>query len=71
MTEQQKHLKSVIDQQKTLFGEIQDLSNQLNMKRESAMKLQGILEYLTGTGVTLPEEESSSPFPEVVENKEE
>jgi hypothetical protein len=61
MTEQQKHLKSVIDQQKSLFTEIQDLSNQLNIKREAAMKLQGIFEYLTGTGVTLPEEETSVP----------
>jgi hypothetical protein len=36
--------------------EIQDLNNKLNVKREMATKLQGIYEYLTGTGVTLPEE---------------
>lgn len=56
MTEQQKHLKSVLDQQEELLKEIQDLSNKLNLKREMATKLQGIYEYLTGTGVKLPEE---------------
>ena len=56
MTEQQEHLKSVIEQSDKLMKEIQDLNNQLNMKREMAAKLQGIYEYLTGTGVTLPEE---------------
>lgn len=56
MTEQQKHLKSVLDQQEELLKEIQDLSNKLNLKREMATKLQGIYEYLTGTGVKLPEQ---------------
>lgn len=56
MTEQQKHLKSVLDQQEELLKEIQDLSNKLNVKREMATKLQGIYEYLTGTGVKLPEQ---------------
>lgn len=56
MTEQQKHLKSVLDQQEELLKEIQDLNNKLNLKREMATKLQGIYEYLTGTGVKLPEE---------------
>ena len=56
MTEQQKHLKSIIEQSEELMKDIQDLTNKLNMKREMATKLQGIYEYLTGTGVTLPEE---------------
>ena len=56
MTEQQNHLKSVVDQQKELFKEIQELNNQLTVKREMAIKLQGIYEYLTGTGVELPKE---------------
>ena len=56
MTEQQKHLKSIIEQSEELMKDIQDLTNKLNMKREMATKLQRIYEYLTGTGVTLPEE---------------
>lgn len=62
MTEQQKHLKSVLDQQEELLKEIQDLSNKLNLKREMATKLQGIYEYLTGTGVKLPEEGEEEEF---------
>ena len=56
MTEQQKHLQAVVTQSDELMQEIQDLNNKLHMKREMATKLQGIYEYLTGTGVTLPEE---------------
>lgn len=56
MTDQQTHLKSVIDQQKVLVKEIQELSNELSVKREISTKLQGIYEYLTGIGVTIPEE---------------
>lgn len=61
MTEQQNHLKSVIDQQKELIKEIQELNNQLTMKREMATKLQGIFEYLTSVGVVLPEEGDTAP----------
>jgi hypothetical protein len=60
MTDQQTHLKSVVDQQKVLFKEIQELTNELAMKKEVVTKLQGIYEYLTGIGVTLPEESTES-----------
>ena len=56
MTDQQQHLKSVTEQQKLLVDELQRLTNEVNSKREMAIKLQGIIEYLTGIGVTLPEE---------------
>lgn len=71
MTEQQNHLKSVIEQQKILFSEIQDLNNQLTIKREMSLKLQGIYEYLTGTGVTLPEEEGKDANSETETTTEE
>ena len=61
MTEQQTHLKSVIEQQRELIKEIQELTNQLTMKREMATKLQGIYEYLTSVGVVLPEEGDTVP----------
>jgi hypothetical protein len=57
MTEQQKHLSSVIEQQKTLITEMQTLDTDLTTKRELAIKLQGVIEYLNQIGVTLPEPE--------------
>lgn len=60
MTEQQNHLKSVIEQQKVLISEINELSTTISIKKENIFKLQGIAEYLTGLGVTLPEEPKES-----------
>lgn len=57
MTEQQEHLKAALEQQNIIIDEIQRLNNTLNNKREVATKLQGVIEYLTGLGVTLPQEE--------------
>ena len=58
MTEQQQHLSSATQQQKTLIAEMQTIEQTLNQKRELTIKLQGIIEYLTGIGVTLSESES-------------
>jgi len=57
MTEQENHLKQVLTQQKTLVDEINALNNQITSKREMAVKLQGIAEYLDQLGVKLPKEE--------------
>ena len=57
MTEQENHLKQVLTQQKTLVYEINALNNQITSKREMAVKLQGIAEYLDQLGVKLPKEE--------------
>ena len=54
LTDQQKHLQSVLEQQQTLISEINTLEAQARSKREMAMKLQGIAEYLNGVGVKLP-----------------
>ena len=69
MTEQQQqHLSSATQQQKTLIAEMQKLEQSLSQKRELTIKLQGIIEYLTEIGVTLPEpNESETVEPEVVE----
>ena len=65
LTEQQKHLQSVLEQQQTLVSEINTLEAQARTKREMAVKLQGIAEYLNGIGVKLPEpEEAASAAPE-------
>ena len=72
LTEQQKHLKSVIDQQNTLAQEVQQLNTALDSKRSMFTKLQGVREYLEQTGVTLPEPEAEAPAeavePEVTES---
>ena len=64
MTEQENHLKQVLTQQKTLVDEINALNNQITSKREMAVKLQGIAEYLDQLGVKVPEEETKEEAPE-------
>jgi hypothetical protein len=59
MTDQQQHLQQVIEQQQQVIAEINNLTNQLTVKREIALKLQGVLEYLEQTGVTLPAPEEN------------
>ena len=60
LTDQQKHLQSVLEQQNTLVSEINTLESQARSKREMAVKLQGIVEYLGGIGVELPKEEEAA-----------
>ena len=57
--DQQGHLQQVLEQQKTLVAEINELNNTVATKREMALKLQGVREYLEQTGVTLPEPEEA------------
>ena len=59
-TEQQNHLKSVVDQAQGLVNEINQLEGQAKSKREMLLKLQGIIEYLQQTGVELPKEEGEA-----------
>ena len=59
-TEQQNHLKSVVEQSNTLVNEINQLEGQAKSKREMLLKLQGIIEYLQQTGVELPKEEEAA-----------
>ena len=59
LTEQQNHLKQIVEQQKSLIAEIQSLTAQVDNKRNMATKLQGIVEYLDGLGVKLPAPEAS------------
>jgi len=61
LTDQQQHLQNVVSQQNQLIAEINELGAQADAKRQQAVKLQGIMEYLNELGVTLPE-----PEPEAV-----
>ena len=71
LTEQQGHLKSVIEQQQSLSQEVQQLNAALENKRAMFTKLQGVREYLEQTGVELPKEETTEEAtavePEVAE----
>ena len=58
-TEQQNHLKQVVEQSQNLVNEINQLEGQAKQKREMLLKLQGIIEYLQQTGVELPKEETA------------
>ena len=57
LTEQQGHLSSILAQQKDLATEINALQAQITQKKELFNKTQGVVEYLTQLGVTLPEPE--------------
>ena len=49
LTEQQQHLQSLLEQRAGLVAEINDLNSQITTKREVALKLQGVIEYLQQT----------------------
>ena len=57
LTEQQTHLKNLLEQSK-------DLEASLEKNKTLYLKVQGAIEYLIQTGVTLPE-----PEPEVAEEE--
>ena len=50
MTEQQEHLSNLLKQR-------EELARSLERTRETLYKVTGAIEYLTQTGVTLPEPE--------------
>ena len=67
MTEQQNHLQQVVQQ-------AQEIQNNIEKQRALLLKLQGVVEYLQGLGVTLPTEEevnAETAQTEVVEDSPE
>jgi prefoldin subunit 5 len=57
MTEQQEHLANLLNQRQQLSQDLESLQGQATAKRELFLKVQGVIEYLTQLGVTLPETE--------------
>ena len=53
MTEQQEHLKNLLNQQKDLAKEVEQLQAQIEAKRQTFFKVQGAIEYLNEVGVEL------------------
>ena len=66
MTEQQDHLKNLLNQQKDLAKEVQLLQEQIEAKRQTFFKVQGAIEYLNQTGVEL---EGLETAPEIKETE--
>jgi septal ring factor EnvC (AmiA/AmiB activator) len=58
LTEQQKHLSSLLNQRTELVAEINELNAQAASKRELVLRSSGAIEYLQQVGVTLPEPEA-------------
>jgi len=72
MTEQQEHLANLVKQAQDLSLELEGLQNKDTVKRELFLKVQGAIEYLTQTGVSLPEPEPEEiPLPETEETETE
>lgn len=68
MTEQQQHLKELLEKRALLQRELELLQVEANSKKEVFLKIQGIIEYLSQLGVTLPEEQKEQEK-ETVENE--
>lgn len=55
MIDHEKHLRDILQNQRSLRTEIQELDGILAIKKEQFSKLQGIVEYLSANGIK-PEE---------------
>jgi len=53
VTEQQEHLQNLLNQQKTIAKEVQELQEQIELRRQTFYKVQGAIEYLNQNGVEL------------------
>lgn len=60
MTDQQQHLTKAIEQQKAIALDLEKLNSQTLIQKEMFLKLQGVIEYLTQLGVTIPEASETS-----------
>ena len=74
MTDQplhQVHLQSAQQQQQQLLGEIQELNNQVEVKKELVLKVQGVIEYLTQLSSTdIPQDAPVEDVKETVTTEE-
>ena len=60
-TTQQTHLDSAKEQLQGLLTEIQELNNQVAIKRETALKIQGVIEYL-GQVISTEQQSAENPL---------
>ena len=78
LTEQQSHLKNLLEQRAGLIAEINELNSQAAAKRELVLRSLGAIEYLQQIGIELPapaeeaapvEGEAPAPEPAPVEGE--
>lgn len=62
MEEQVKHLENLINQKNSTLSDINLLENNLKIKKELLLKIQGVIEYLTQIGVSLTSENTENSF---------
>lgn len=55
MIDHESHLRKILEEQRKLSSEIQELTNVLTVKKDQFMKMQGVVEYLSANGIK-PEE---------------
>lgn len=68
LTDHQLHLANLMEQQKSLISQANQMNGELNTKREMIIKVQGAIEYLQQIGVSIPEpEETEELFEETAE----
>jgi len=61
LTEQQSHLKNLLEQRAGLVAEINELNSTAAAKRELVLRSLGAIEYLQQIGVELPAPEEEAP----------
>lgn len=71
MEEQKTHLEQLTEQYKQLIGEINELNNQLNVKKELSFKVLGAIEYIEQTLNSSQEQEKKQEEEEKPEEKPE
>ena len=69
LSEQQSHLKNLLDQRATLITEINELNSTAAAKRELVLRALGAIEYLQQIGVELPAPPAEGEVPPTPETE--
>lgn len=67
--DQAQHLKTLLERRSKLNVEINNLNQDLAVKRELFLKMQGAIEYLNEIGVKIEETQSPVETPQSVETE--
>ena len=67
--DQAQHLKTLLERRSKLNVEINNLNQDLALKRELFLKMQGAIEYLNEIGVKLEETQPPEETPQSVETE--
>ena len=70
MEEQSKHLQNLIRQKNSILSDISLLENNLKIKKELSLKIQGAIEYLNQIGVSIETDNIEKDVSEDIKNAE-